>query len=213
MGSLSAWPPRLYAGVQERRTRNLWKALARVLVEQEVHSSHGQLEVFDPLRSRVAPLVTQFATNPYFVSKLARSIVDPEDEDSLVSIIIKWTVTKDGDGERLRNVKSLGGPPKNAPAFTGVFAANQAEYDDISVSVIVSVTIIISSIAIVIIIILIVIVIVVMFMMIIVVVVVVIISSIIIIIINIIRREPGGVRRDDHAGRDGAGDQKQTKGP
>jgi len=135
----------IFENLRDRRTRNLFKALARVMISDEVNRPEVRSldDLFDPMKSRVSYLITQFCTNPCFLDSIIKEICNPDDDDSLVSIILRYTVTKRELGGQvvLRNpkIKKITGgnhkeekvPSMNAAPFTGVCASNQAEYEDV----------------------------------------------------------------------------------
>jgi len=69
--------------------------------------------------------MTQLSTNPSFAPDIAFPILNPADENSLVSIVIRYTLTRDGERPRRWPVQA----EKN-PELTGLFSSNFAEYQD-----------------------------------------------------------------------------------
>lgn len=120
---------RLYLDMRERRTRNLFKALMRLLIEAETSRVSTIEEMYDLNRSRVATLFTQMCTNTFFFESLATPILDPQDENSLVSAVIRYTITR--DGEAPRTFRTGDAKHHNAPEFTGVFTTSFKEYEEL----------------------------------------------------------------------------------
>eukprot|EP00929_Paragymnodinium_shiwhaense_P012782 TRINITY_DN12067_c0_g2_i1.p1 TRINITY_DN12067_c0_g2~~TRINITY_DN12067_c0_g2_i1.p1 ORF type:complete len:2068 (-),score=517.76 TRINITY_DN12067_c0_g2_i1:63-6266(-) len=120
---------RLFAEMSNSRVRNHFKALLRVAMLGEVQNPRVQHleDVFDPAKSRVTGLFTQLCTNSHFVAKAASRILDPDDDDSLMSRIIQYTLSKDGKTLRIwqRSTSSI---------VSGVFVGNYEEYLDLQQS-------------------------------------------------------------------------------
>lgn len=117
----------LYSDLKDPRTLHLFKALLRVMIENETTRATSLEEAFDPTKSRVATLFTQLSTNIHMIDRVAMSIVDPERESSLISIIIKYTICKE-DGVTPRNYKES---KSHAPDFSGVFVCKWKEYEEL----------------------------------------------------------------------------------
>jgi len=107
----------LFDELKDDRTLSLFKALLRVLVKFEMDKAPGPKELFHPDTSRILPLMTHIATNPAFMKRIALPIIDPDDENSLIHNVIKYSISKDWDGPRQQTEK-----------LEGIFCFDQSEY-------------------------------------------------------------------------------------
>eukprot|EP00927_Polykrikos_kofoidii_P039820 TRINITY_DN34131_c0_g1_i1.p1 TRINITY_DN34131_c0_g1~~TRINITY_DN34131_c0_g1_i1.p1 ORF type:complete len:1930 (-),score=373.27 TRINITY_DN34131_c0_g1_i1:201-5990(-) len=82
----------LYNDLGTRRVRNLFKVLIEVVMEREILRAKSIEELFDPVRYRTPELLMILSTNPSFIDEIATPILDPKDKNSLVSIIINYTM-------------------------------------------------------------------------------------------------------------------------
>eukprot|EP00930_Biecheleria_cincta_P014965 TRINITY_DN12647_c0_g2_i1.p1 TRINITY_DN12647_c0_g2~~TRINITY_DN12647_c0_g2_i1.p1 ORF type:complete len:2038 (-),score=451.20 TRINITY_DN12647_c0_g2_i1:118-6231(-) len=128
---------RLFHDLAEPRTLHLFKSMLRLLIVTELREASDIVELFDPLKSRVASLITQMCTSPSFISKIALQILDPEEPTSLASIIIRYTLTKSDDGqprclsslmEGSADQSSAGAGGRGSLDPLGVFATIRSEY-------------------------------------------------------------------------------------
>jgi hypothetical protein len=80
----------------ELRNVSLFKGLLRLLISEEIEGkkSSGVEDLFDPLKSRAAILFTDYITNPVFMEPVGELVLNTEDESSLASIVIKYTVDR-----------------------------------------------------------------------------------------------------------------------
>lgn len=88
---------KLFAELGDLRTRNLYKALVRMVIRFEVghHDQARRVEIRDMFefgKSRLPPLMKHFCTHPRYMKTIAMPIVDPREPKSLVSRIIAYTV-------------------------------------------------------------------------------------------------------------------------
>jgi len=111
-----------YREMSSSRVRNLLKALLRVMINKELDRANSIEELFSPIKSRVANLITQFTTNAHFMDSIMKPILNPDDEHSLVYLIIRYTITRDCKKPRVE----ISNPNTYV---SGLFAANQDAYD------------------------------------------------------------------------------------
>lgn len=118
---------RIFHDLHEPRTLHLCKATLKLIMESELDLGRLLTDLFDPIKSHVTFLITQMATHPAFVDGIAFPILNPEDETSLMSTIIKYTMMKK-DGETPR----LGGSGEgDVNMVTGVFVTHLFEYEEL----------------------------------------------------------------------------------
>lgn len=119
---------RIYHDLLEPRTLHLCKATLKLIMNSELEMGRGLSELFDPIKSHATFLITQLATHAAFVDGIALPILNPEDETSLVSTIIKYTMMKK-DGETPR----VGGTGEgDFHTVTGVFVTHLFEYQELA---------------------------------------------------------------------------------
>eukprot|EP00435_Cladocopium_sp_Y103_P004564 s44_g1.t1 len=118
---------RIFHDLHEPRTLHLCKATLKLIMESELDLGRFLTDLFDPIKSHVTFLITQMATHPAFVDGIAFPILNPEDETSLMSTIIKYTMMKK-DGETPR----VGGSGEgDVNMVTGVFVTHLFEYEEL----------------------------------------------------------------------------------
>eukprot|EP00928_Gymnodinium_smaydae_P044326 TRINITY_DN29572_c0_g6_i1.p1 TRINITY_DN29572_c0_g6~~TRINITY_DN29572_c0_g6_i1.p1 ORF type:complete len:1953 (-),score=397.88 TRINITY_DN29572_c0_g6_i1:90-5948(-) len=122
----------LFNNMKVSRCRNLFKALLNLVMEREMFKCSSVEEVFDPVKSRVAAMMSMLSSNPHFVKTIAMPILDPDNESSLVNLIIRYTISKDAENPRSSNASSKTGGGKGEFSqitfVSGVLACNQGEY-------------------------------------------------------------------------------------
>jgi alpha-tubulin suppressor-like RCC1 family protein len=131
----------IYTDLSNTQTRNLLKSLLRVMIDFELQkydkADTAVENLFHPTKSRVAPLLTHMCTHPCFTKDIINPIMDPDNEHSLVSMIIEYTLVdpkkarKDGqktEGRKLRQ-ENYNLDSTTQPLFTGLMATHGGEYD------------------------------------------------------------------------------------
>merc|ERR1712012_1332208 len=112
-------------------------AMLRVLVDLELRGATSFEEVLHPDKSRLSSLVSSMVVNPRYVKDIVDAILDPEDDNSLMSIIIRYTVSKTGHKpNNMADMRLIGTTNKSTNESTnkrvdmlsGCFASNEEEY-------------------------------------------------------------------------------------
>eukprot|EP00913_Durusdinium_trenchii_P010841 g10170.t1 len=85
---------RIFHDLFQPRTLHLCKSTLQLIAQSEVEQARNISELFHPAKSHATFLITQLATHAAFVDGIAFPILNPEDETSLVSMIIKYTMMK-----------------------------------------------------------------------------------------------------------------------
>merc|ERR1719491_1474777 len=97
------------------------------MIDMEYYKVSDPAELFDPYKSRVAPLFTQMCTNTYFMNDVANEVLDPEKPHSLMHIIVRYTITR--DSKSVRNKEFLDSKTKDY-WLGGIFAACHYQYEE-----------------------------------------------------------------------------------
>jgi len=116
----------IFADLKVSRIRYLQNALFRILIDGEVSRNVPLPELFDE-RSRVAPLFAHMCTSPFLFEGLAMPILDPDDKNSLVNMLIRYTITKDGETPRYFHTDLKGMPTDCA----GIISLHANHYEEI----------------------------------------------------------------------------------
>lgn len=82
----------LFSDLQDLRTKNLFRALMRMLIKREIVYFQSVVEMFEVGKSRAQVLLGHMCTHCKFMKSLASSILDPKKKDSLVSRVIQYTL-------------------------------------------------------------------------------------------------------------------------
>jgi hypothetical protein len=134
----------IFADLRNTRTRNLMKALCRVMIEFELQKYEkvetAVEDLFRPSFSRVSTFLTRMCTNPHFTKDIINPIMDPDNEHSLVAYIIEYTlvdlkkIRKDSRGAIIPDTRKLRQEhyeldSTTHPLFTGLLTTHIGEYD------------------------------------------------------------------------------------
>ncbi|CAK9090827.1 unnamed protein product [Durusdinium trenchii] len=118
---------RIFHDLFQPRTLHLCKSTLQLIAQSEVEQARNISELFHPAKSHATFLITQLATHAAFVDGIAFPILNPEDETSLVSMIIKYTMMKkDGESPRI-----AGTSEQDLNVVTGVFVTHWFEYQEL----------------------------------------------------------------------------------
>lgn len=121
----------LFHDFRTSRIRNQLKALLRYMIIRELQRARNVQELFDPWRSRVAGLFAHMCTDIHFMESVMLPILAPDDPHSLMYTIIRYTLTKDAKTARgNEQPDKVEDENKKNPYVTGVFATNQAEFEE-----------------------------------------------------------------------------------